>query len=51
MVVLVFLYMVGAIFIIGAEFNAALLKFEVFGQKVRAVDLPRSKPDQSADVG
>ncbi|WP_454289255.1 YihY/virulence factor BrkB family protein [Rhizobium arsenicireducens] len=51
MVVLVFLYMVGAIFIIGAEFNAALLKFEVFGQKVRAVDLPASKPDKSADVG
>ena len=51
MVVLVFLYMVGAIFIIGAEFNAALLKFEVFGQKVRAVDVPRSKPDQPADVG
>ncbi len=51
MVVLVFLYMVGAIFIIGAEFNAALLKFEVFGRKVRVVDLPRSEPDQPTDVG
>jgi membrane protein len=51
MVVLVFLYMVGAIFIIGAEFNAALLKFEVLGHKVLVVDLPPSKPDQSTDVG
>ncbi len=51
MVVLVFLYMVGAIFIIGAEFNAALLKFEVFGRKARAVEPVPSKSDQPADVG
>jgi membrane protein len=29
MIVLIFLYMVGVIFIIGAELNAALLKFRV----------------------
>ena len=29
MIVLVFLYMVGVIFIIGAEINAALMKFRV----------------------
>lgn len=29
MIVLVFLYMLGAIFIIGAEINAAILKYKV----------------------
>ena len=33
MIVLVFLYMVGAIFIIGAEFNAALMKYRVLPHK------------------
>lgn len=51
MVVLVFLYMVGAIFIIGAEFNAALLKFEVFSRTARVVQPVASEPDQPADVG
>lgn len=51
MVVLVFLYMVGAIFIIGAEFNAALLKFEVFSRTARAVQPVASETDQPADVG
>ena len=49
MIVLVFLYMVGAIFIIGAEFNAALMKFKVVPVKT----LPEggiSNPDHGADI-
>ncbi len=49
MVVLVFLYMVGAIFIIGAEFNAALMKFRVVPVKT----LPEggiSNPDHGANI-
>ncbi|MCM2475199.1 YihY/virulence factor BrkB family protein [Rhizobium sp. CG5] len=51
MVVLVFLYMIGAIFIIGAEFNAALLKFEVLGG-MHSVKTPVevSKADKPADI-
>ncbi|MGO8433630.1 YhjD/YihY/BrkB family envelope integrity protein, partial [Rhizobium johnstonii] len=30
MLVLIFIYMVGVIFILGAEINAALIKFRVF---------------------
>lgn len=51
MVVLVFLYMVGAIFIIGAEFNAALLKFEVLGQKGLVEEIKASKADEPANIG
>ena len=49
MIVLVFLYMVGAIFIIGAEFNAALMKFRVVPIK----DMPQggiSNPDHGANI-
>ena len=49
MIVLVFLYMVGAIFIIGAEFNAALMKFRVVPVKA----LPEggiSNPDHGANI-
>lgn len=49
MIVLVFLYMVGAIFIIGAEFNAALMKFRVVPVKT----LPEggiSNPDHGANI-
>lgn len=49
MVVLVFLYMISAIFIIGAEFNAALLKFRVVPVK-GAPDVGISNPDQAADI-
>ncbi|THV22493.1 YihY/virulence factor BrkB family protein [Peteryoungia ipomoeae] len=49
MVVLVFLYMISAIFIIGAEFNAALLKFRVVPVK-GAPDIGISNPDQAADI-
>lgn len=51
MVVLVFLYMIGAIFIIGAEFNAALLKFEVLGG-MRSVKTPVEvlEADKPADI-
>ncbi len=44
MVVIVFLYMVGVIFIIGAEFNAALMKFNVLPSRAVA-----SKTDEPAD--
>jgi len=55
MIVLIFLYMVGVIFIIGAEINAALLKF-----RVRAIfrnnflgggQGKTSKPNKTTDVG
>lgn len=55
MIVLIFLYMVGVIFIIGAELNAALLKF-----RVRAIfknnflgraQSKTSKPHKAADIG
>lgn len=45
MVVIVFLYMVGVIFIIGAEFNAALMKFNVLPSRTVI-----SKPDEPADL-
>ncbi len=48
MVVLVFLYMVGAIFIIGAEFNAALMKFRVVPVKGAPAEI--SNPDHGADI-
>ncbi len=42
MIVLVFLYMVGAIFIIGAEFNAALMKYRVLHTLSRGMRARRS---------
>lgn len=48
MIVLVFLYMVGAIFIIGAEFNAALMKFRVV--PVKGAPAGISNPDHGADI-
>jgi membrane protein len=49
MIVLVFLYMVSAIFIIGAEFNAALMKFRVVPVK-GVPDGGISNPDHGADI-
>lgn len=48
MIVLVFLYMVGAIFIIGAEFNAALMKFRVVPVKGEPAGI--SYRDHGADI-
>ena len=42
-IVLVFLYMVGAIFIIGAEINAAILKYKVKHMVIRSFQAPRQK--------
>ncbi|MCX8999957.1 YihY/virulence factor BrkB family protein [Rhizobiaceae bacterium BDR2-2] len=56
MIALVFLYMVGVIFMVGAEFNAALMKYRVRYTLVRggpfSPDRRRglSKPDHDADV-
>lgn len=53
MIVLVFLYMVGAIFIIGAEFNAALMKYRVLHTLSRGIRARRgngSEPDKGADI-
>ena len=49
MIALVFLYMIGAIFIIGAEINAALMKFRIRRIIARALGLG-SKPDHAPDV-
>ncbi|MBB4009301.1 YihY/virulence factor BrkB family protein [Allorhizobium taibaishanense] len=46
MVVIVFLYMLGVLFLIGAEFNAALMKFAA----PRATRRSTSKPNQPANV-
>ncbi|KRB62682.1 ribonuclease BN [Rhizobium sp. Root708] len=54
MIVLIFLYMVGVIFIIGAEINAALLKFRVraiFKHNFLSGQGKTSKPDKIADIG
>lgn len=57
MIVLVFLYMIGAIFIIGAEINAALLKFRVralllrnFAAENLARDSKPSETDKAANI-
>lgn len=54
MIALVFLYMVGAIFIIGAEINAALLKYDIRPlARRRRIDPPASVPseaDKAADI-
>ena len=58
MIVLIFLYMVGVIFIIGAEINAALIKFRVFRMFSHTLSIVgreraerRSEPDKAANVG
>jgi membrane protein len=57
MIVLIFLYMVGVIFIVGAEINAALMKFRVlrnFSRTFSVVGRDRvaeSKPDTTANIG
>ncbi len=57
MIALVFLYMIGAIFIIGAEINAAMMKYQVYkaiagklapGGKARKT--PASKTDEPTNV-
>ena len=56
MIVLVFLYMVGVIFIIGGEINAAMMKFKVLRMLERAyagepVNVPRSsEADRATNV-
>ncbi|MDQ0456524.1 YihY/virulence factor BrkB family protein [Rhizobium paknamense] len=49
MVVLVFLYMLGVLFIIGAEFNAALMKFQGVPRARRG--LSRDKSEDAAEIG
>ena len=63
MIVIVFLYMIGVIFILGAELNAALLKYKVrdrlhrryFDGGSERVEVPPpvevSQPDKAADIG
>jgi len=56
MIVLVFLYMVGVIFMLGAELNAAILKYKVYSvvnqvnKKRKAKRAGRSEPDDAANV-
>jgi membrane protein len=56
MIVLIFLYMVGVIFMLGAEFNAALMKYRIysvfsrFRRERKELLLEQSKPDELADV-
>lgn len=57
MIVLIFLYMVGVIFIVGAEINAALMKFRVLRNFSRTFSVvgrdhtASSKPDKTANIG
>ncbi len=57
MIVLIFLYMVGVIFIVGAEINAALMKFRVLRNFSRTFSVvgrdhaAGSKPDKTANIG
>ncbi len=57
MIVLVFLYMVGVIFMLGAELNAALMKYRVYSVFSRRIKERRrregrgSQADKPADVG
>ncbi len=51
MIALVFLYIVGAIFVIGAEINAALMKYRIRHMLARRLGLQVSaKPDKAADL-
>jgi membrane protein len=56
MIVLIFLYMVGVIFMLGAEFNAALMKYRIysvfsrFRRERKELLLEQSKPDEPADI-
>ncbi len=56
MIVLIFLYMVGVIFMLGAEFNAALMKYRIysvfsrFRRERKELLQEQSKPDEPADV-
>ena len=57
MIVLIFLYMVGVIFMLGAEFNAALMKYRIysvfsrFRKEQRRREAVPLEPDQPANVG
>ena len=57
MIVLVFLYMISVIFILGAEFNAALMKYRIysvfsrFRRERRKRGQALSKANQATDVG
>jgi membrane protein len=56
-IVLIFLYMVGVIFIVGAEINAALMKFRVLRNFSRTFSVvgrdhaADSKSDKTANIG
>jgi membrane protein len=54
MIVLVFLYMIGVIFMLGAEVNAALMKYQVRRIIKRTINgktiKESSEPDQAADI-
>lgn len=53
MIALVFLYMIGAIFIIGAEINAALLKYRIRHLVARSrsgSSAAASEPDKASDI-
>jgi membrane protein len=58
MIVLIFLYMISVIFIVGAEINAALIKFRVLRHFSRTFSIvggegkpPASEPDKAANIG
>lgn len=58
MIVLIFLYMISVIFIIGAEINAALIKFRVFRMFSHTLSIVgrqrvarKSEPDKAANIG
>lgn len=56
MIVLVFLYMVGVIFMLGAEFNAAIMKYRVYSvvkqanKQRKAKQAPGSQADKAANI-
>lgn len=56
MIVLIFLYMVGVIFMLGAELNAALMKYRVYSvfskqRKAHRLRSRSSKPDEATNLG
>ncbi len=57
MIVLIFLYMVGVIFMLGAEFNAALMKYKIYSvfsrrrRERREREEARLEANQAANIG
>ena len=50
MIALVFLYITAVIFILGAEFNAAMLKYRVFQRLLPSASRRRREADEAADI-